>query len=89
MEIEKQQTFIKEEKMKTKTELMYATMRPWRLFFIVAMPGMVSMFAMSIYSVFIFASKIWFTVFYHNRSEYNVTKRNIGTKKYAVKRAAY
>ena len=38
--------------MKTKTELMYATMRPWRLFFIVAMPGMVSMFAMSIYSVF-------------------------------------
>jgi len=30
---------------------MYATMNPWRLFFIVAMPGMVSMFAMSIYSV--------------------------------------
>jgi len=38
--------------MKTKTELMYATMNPWRLFFKVAMPGMVSMFAMSIYSVF-------------------------------------
>ena len=37
--------------MKTKTEKMYATMNPWRLFFIVAMPGMVSMFAMSIYSV--------------------------------------
>ncbi|MBE6531280.1 MAG: MATE family efflux transporter [Ruminococcaceae bacterium] len=37
--------------MKTKTEQMYATMNPWRLFFIVAMPGMVSMFAMSIYSV--------------------------------------
>ena len=38
--------------MKTKTELMYATMHPWRLFFKVAMPGMVSMFAMSVYSVF-------------------------------------
>jgi len=38
--------------MKTKTELMYATMNPWRLFFKVAMPGMVSMFAMSVYSVF-------------------------------------
>lgn len=37
--------------MKIKTEEMYATMNPWRLFFIVAMPGMVSMFAMSIYSV--------------------------------------
>lgn len=35
----------------TKTEQMYATMAPWRLFFIVAMPGMVSMFAMSIYSI--------------------------------------
>lgn len=37
--------------MKMKTEEMYATMRPWRLFFIVALPGMVSMFAMSIYSL--------------------------------------
>lgn len=37
--------------MKTKAEVMYATMRPWRLFFIVAAPGMVSMFAMSIYSI--------------------------------------
>ncbi len=37
--------------MKTKTETMYATFSPWRLFFIVALPGMVSMFAMSIYSI--------------------------------------
>jgi len=37
--------------MKMKTEEMYATMRPWRLFFIVACPGMISMFAMSIYSI--------------------------------------
>ncbi|MBQ7971096.1 MAG: MATE family efflux transporter [Clostridia bacterium] len=37
--------------MKNKTELMYATMNPWRLFFTVAMPGMISMFAMSIYSI--------------------------------------
>lgn len=37
--------------MKRDTEKMYATMRPWRLFFIVAMPGMISMFAMSIYSI--------------------------------------
>lgn len=37
--------------MRTKTEEMYATMRPWRLFFVVALPGMVSMFAMSIYSI--------------------------------------
>ena len=37
--------------MKTKTELMYETMRPWKLFFIVALPGMISMFAMSVYSV--------------------------------------
>ena len=37
--------------MKMKTEEMYATMRPWRLFFIVALPGMVSMFAMSVYSI--------------------------------------
>lgn len=37
--------------MKLKAEVMYATMRPWKLFFIVAMPGMISMFAMSIYSI--------------------------------------
>lgn len=34
-----------------KTETMYATMSPWRLFFKVALPGMVSMFAMSVYSI--------------------------------------
>ena len=34
---------------KSKAEIMYATMNPWRLFFVVAMPGMISMFAMSIY----------------------------------------
>jgi len=34
-----------------KTEAMYATMNPWRLFFVVALPGMINMFAMSIYSV--------------------------------------
>ena len=38
--------------MKTKTEEMYASMNPWRLFFVVAMPGMISMFAMSVYSIF-------------------------------------
>lgn len=37
--------------MKTKTEEMYAAMNPWRLFFVVALPGMISMFAMSIYSI--------------------------------------
>ena len=37
--------------MKRNAEVMYATMKPWRLFFIVALPGMVSMFAMSIYSI--------------------------------------
>lgn len=37
--------------MKTKTELMYATMNPWKLFFVIAMPGMVSMFAMSVYTI--------------------------------------
>ncbi|MBQ3013502.1 MAG: oligosaccharide flippase family protein [Clostridia bacterium] len=37
--------------MKRDTEAMYATMKPWRLFFIVALPGMISMFAMSIYSI--------------------------------------
>ena len=36
---------------KRDTEKMYATMNPWRLFFVVAMPGMISMFAMSIYSI--------------------------------------
>lgn len=30
---------------------MYATMSPWRLFFVVALPGMISMFTMSIYSI--------------------------------------
>ena len=34
-----------------KPEVMYATMPPWRLFFKVALPGMVSMFAMSVYSI--------------------------------------
>lgn len=38
-------------KTKMKTELMYATMKPWRLFFVVALPGMISMFAMSVYSI--------------------------------------
>ena len=38
--------------MKRDTDLMYATMSPWKLFFVVALPGMVSMFAMSVYSVF-------------------------------------
>ncbi len=33
------------------TEAMYAGMKPWRLFFVVALPGMVSMFAMSVYSI--------------------------------------
>lgn len=37
--------------MKMKAEEMYATMNPWRLFFVVALPGMVSMFAMSVYSI--------------------------------------
>ena len=37
--------------MKRNTEAMYATMKPWRLFFIVALPGMISMFAMSIYCI--------------------------------------
>ena len=37
--------------MKTKAEIMYATMKPWKLFFVVACPGMVSMFAMSVYSI--------------------------------------
>jgi len=37
--------------MKTKTEQMYAEMRPWKLFWVVALPGMISMFTMSIYSI--------------------------------------
>ncbi|MBE6668763.1 MAG: hypothetical protein E7601_01010 [Ruminococcaceae bacterium] len=37
--------------MKTDAEAMYANMKPWRLFFVVAIPGMISMFAMSIYSI--------------------------------------
>ena len=39
---------------------MYATMDPWRLFFKVAMPGMVSMFAMSVYAIIegIFIGKV-------------------------------
>jgi len=37
--------------MRSDTEKMYATMNPWKLFFIVALPGMISMFAMSIYSI--------------------------------------
>lgn len=37
--------------MKMKPEAMYATMNPWRLFFVIALPGMVSMFAMSVYSI--------------------------------------
>lgn len=37
--------------MRRDTEAMYATMSPWRLFFVVALPGMVSMFAMSVYSI--------------------------------------
>ncbi len=38
--------------MNTDSKIMFSTMPPWRLFFTVALPGMVSMFAMSIYSVF-------------------------------------
>ena len=38
-------------KTKMKPEEMYATMSPWRLFFRVALPGMISMFAMSVYSI--------------------------------------
>lgn len=30
---------------------MYSTMNPWKMFFIIALPGMISMFAMSIYSI--------------------------------------
>lgn len=38
--------------MKIDSKEMFASMSPWKLFFTVAMPGMVSMFAMSIYGVF-------------------------------------
>ena len=37
--------------MKTNPEKMYASMKPWKLFLVVALPGMISMFAMSIYSI--------------------------------------
>ena len=37
--------------MKADSKIMFATMKPWKLFFIVAMPGMISMFAMSIFSI--------------------------------------
>ena len=36
---------------KMNAEQMYSTMSPWRLFFVVAAPGMISMFAMSVYSI--------------------------------------
>ena len=38
--------------MKIDSKTMFATMSPWKLFRTVALPGMVSMFAMSIYSIF-------------------------------------
>ena len=38
--------------MKMDSKTMFSTLSPWRLFFTVALPGMVSMFAMSIYSIF-------------------------------------
>lgn len=37
--------------MKMDTKTMYATMNPLKLFFVVALPGMIRMFAMSIYSI--------------------------------------
>ncbi|MBQ7375757.1 MAG: hypothetical protein IJW52_02630 [Clostridia bacterium] len=37
--------------MKADSKTMFSTLPPWRLFFAVALPGMVSMFAMSIYSI--------------------------------------
>ena len=37
--------------MRRNTEEMYAKEKPWKLFFIVALPGMISMFTMSIYSI--------------------------------------
>ncbi len=41
-----------QKKLKMKPEEKYAKLHPWHLFFVVALPGMISMFAMSIYSVF-------------------------------------
>ncbi len=38
--------------MKMDSKTMFSTMNPWKLFFTVAMPGMISMFTMSIYSIF-------------------------------------
>ena len=37
--------------MKMSAEERYATMKPWSLFWVVALPGMISMFTMSIYSI--------------------------------------
>lgn len=37
--------------MKMDSKTMFSTLKPWRLFFTVALPGMVSMLAMSIYSI--------------------------------------
>ena len=37
--------------MKVDSKVMFATMKPWKLFFVVALPGVVSMFAMSVYSL--------------------------------------
>lgn len=37
--------------MKRDSKEIFATMKPWRLFFVVALPGMISMFAMSIYGI--------------------------------------
>lgn len=36
--------------MKRDAKAMFASMSPWRLFFVTALPGMISMFTMSIYS---------------------------------------
>lgn len=38
--------------MKIDSKTMFSTMAPWKLFFTVALPSMVGMFAMSIYSIF-------------------------------------
>ena len=42
---------VLEKRIKMTPEEKYARLNPWRLFFVVALPGMISMFAMSIYSV--------------------------------------
>lgn len=39
-------------KTKRDTKEMFASMPPWKLFFIVALPGMISMFTMSVYIIF-------------------------------------